>query len=138
MPLVLLDRDGVINEDSPAYIKCPSEWLPIPGSLEAISRLNRVGNRVAICTNQSGLARGLFTIEDLDAIHDAMRRALGGVGGHIDAIFYCPHAPEARCSCRKPEPGLLVRAMHELQARAMGIDQIFDDLAGAADWLANR
>ena len=178
MPLVLLDRDGVINEDSPAYIKRPSEWLPIPGSLEAISRLNRIGDSVAICTNQSGLARRLFTIKDLDAIHEAMRRALVPVGGHIDAIFYCPHAPEERCSCRKPEPGLLVRAMYELraapeqtayvgdsisdmqaalmarctpvlvrtgngaaselQARAMGIDQIFDDLAGAVDWLAIR
>jgi D-glycero-D-manno-heptose 1,7-bisphosphate phosphatase len=114
MPLVLLDRDGVINEDSPAYIKCPSEWSPIPGSLDAIARLNRTGRKVAICSNQAGVGRGLLSKEDLEAIHVAMRAALAQVGGHIDAIFCCTHAPDEHCTCRKPEPGLLVRAMREL------------------------
>jgi len=114
MSLVLLDRDGVINEDSPEYIRHPSQWSPIPGSLDAIARLNRTGSTVAICSNQSAVARGFMTIEDLDAIHETLRRALVEVGGHIDAIFCCTHAPDAHCSCRKPEPGLLLRAMREL------------------------
>jgi D-glycero-D-manno-heptose 1,7-bisphosphate phosphatase len=116
MSLVLLDRDGVINEDSPEYVRCPSDWLPIPGSLDAIARLNRVGYTVAICSNQSGVARGFLTVDDLFAIHETMRVALAGVGGHIDAIFCCTHAPDAGCSCRKPKPGLLMRAMKELNA----------------------
>jgi D-glycero-D-manno-heptose 1,7-bisphosphate phosphatase len=116
MSLVLLDRDGVINEDSSDYIKHPSEWLPIPGSLDAIARLNRTGHTVAICSNQSAVARGLMTTDDLDAIHEKLRTALSEVGGHIDGIFCCTHAPDAGCSCRKPEPGLLLRAMTELNA----------------------
>lgn len=116
MSLVLLDRDGVINEESPEYIKRPSEWLPIPGSLDAIARLNRTGCTVAICSNQSAVARGFMTIDDLDAIHETMRVALAEAGGHIDAIFCCTHAPDAHCGCRKPEPGLLLRAMAELNA----------------------
>jgi D-glycero-D-manno-heptose 1,7-bisphosphate phosphatase len=116
MSLVLLDRDGVINEDSPGYIRHPSEWSPIPGSLDAIARLNRAGSAVAICSNQSAVARGLMTIEDLDAIHKTMRQALVAFGGHIDVILCCTHAPDAHCSCRKPEPGLLLSAMRELDA----------------------
>ena len=111
--LVILDRDGVINEDSSAFIKSPAEWRPIPGSLEAIARLNRVGYQVVIATNQSGVGRGLFDIRTLTAIHQRMRQALAAVGGRIDAIFFCPHAPEAECACRKPAPGLF----HEIQER---------------------
>jgi D-glycero-D-manno-heptose 1,7-bisphosphate phosphatase len=104
---VILDRDGVINRDSPDYIKSPDEWIPIPGSLEAIARLNHAGFTVVVATNQSGVGRGLFTINDLNAIHEKFQRALDRVGGHVDGIFFCPHTPEARCGCRKPEPGLL-------------------------------
>jgi len=114
MSLVLLDRDGVINEDSPNYIKRASEWLPIDGSLEAIARLNRAGSRVAICSNQSGVARGDLSVEDLHDIHEAMRIRLAEAGGHIDAIFCCIHGPDDQCDCRKPAPGLLKRAMTEL------------------------
>jgi D-glycero-D-manno-heptose 1,7-bisphosphate phosphatase len=114
MSLVLLDRDGVINEDSPDYIKRASEWLPIPGSLQAIARLNRAGSKVAICSNQAGVARGVLSIEDLHEIHDAMRIRLAEAGGHIDAIFCCIHGPDDQCDCRKPAPGLLRRAMAEL------------------------
>jgi len=117
MSLVLLDRDGVINEDSPTYIKRPSEWLPIPGSLEAIARLHRAGRSVAICSNQAGVARGLFSQADLDAIHGCMLAAMARVGGHINGIFCCTHTPEQRCSCRKPAPGLLTRAMRDLMAK---------------------
>lgn len=116
MKLVILDRDGVINHDSTSYIKSPEEWKPIPGSLEAIALLNQAGYRVVVATNQSGVGRGLFDMATLNAIHDKMHRALGLVGGHIDGIFYCPHAQDANCGCRKPKPGLL-----EEIARRFGI-----------------
>lgn len=107
MKLVILDRDGVINYDSPSHIKSPEEWKPIPGSLEAIARLSQADFRVAVATNQSGVGRGLFEMATLNAIHDRMHRAVGLAGGRIDAVFYCPHAQEANCTCRKPKPGLL-------------------------------
>ncbi|HEY7657697.1 MAG TPA: D-glycero-beta-D-manno-heptose 1,7-bisphosphate 7-phosphatase [Burkholderiales bacterium] len=107
MKLVILDRDGVINYDSPSYIKGPDEWKPIPRSLDAIARLTQGDYRVVVATNQSGVGRGLFDMATLNAIHDKMHRAVGQAGGRIDAVFYCPHAMEANCSCRKPKPGLL-------------------------------
>ncbi len=107
MKLVILDRDGVINQDSVNFIKNPDEWIPIPGSLEAIALLNQSGFRVALATNQSGIARGLFDMVTLNAIHDKMHRALALVGGRIDAMFYCPHAAEDHCECRKPKTGMI-------------------------------
>ncbi len=106
MKLIVLDRDGVINEDSDAYIKSPEEWIPIAGSLEAIARLNRHGYRVVVATNQSGVARGLFTLDTLARIHRRMLEAVRDKGGEIDAIFFCPHGPDDQCRCRKPAPGL--------------------------------
>ncbi len=106
MQLVILDRDGVINHDSDHYIKSPEEWKPIPGSLEAIARLNQAGYRVVVATNQSGLARGLFDMATLNAIHQKMIDALAHHGGVLDAIFFCPHSNEARCNCRKPATGM--------------------------------
>ncbi|CAI8814902.1 D-glycero-beta-D-manno-heptose 1,7-bisphosphate 7-phosphatase [Methylocaldum szegediense] len=103
---VILDRDGVINEDSDAYIKSPDEWLPIPGSLEAIALLTQQGYRTVVLTNQSGIARGLFDLSTLDRIHDKMRAAVEATGGRIDDVFVCPHGPEDGCACRKPKPGL--------------------------------
>lgn len=105
--LVILDRDGVINEDSDDYIKSEDEWIPIPGSLEAIARLNHAGTLVAVASNQSGIGRGLFTPIDLNQMHAKLQRLLARFGGHVDGIFFCPHTPEAHCSCRKPAPGLL-------------------------------
>ena len=107
MKLVILDRDGVINYDSPSYIKSPDEWKPIPRSLDAIARLTQADYRVVVATNQAGVGRGLFEMATLNAIHDKMHRAVGQAGGRIDAVFYCPHAMEANCGCRKPKPGLL-------------------------------
>jgi len=104
---VILDRDGVINVDSDAYIKSPDEWIPIPGSLEAIARLNQAGYRIVIATNQSGIGRGLFDMATLNAMHVKMNRAAAAVGGRIDAVFFCPHTSEDQCECRKPKPGLL-------------------------------
>jgi D-glycero-D-manno-heptose 1,7-bisphosphate phosphatase len=107
MKLVVLDRDGVINHDSSAYIKSPAEWRALPGSLEAIARLRKGGWRVAVATNQAGVGRGLFDMATLGAIHSRMTAAVAAAGGHLDAIFFCPHAPEAQCGCRKPRPGML-------------------------------
>lgn len=106
--LILLDRDGVINEDTPNYIKTPEEWIPIRGSLEAIAALNQAGHRVIVVTNQSGIGRKLYHPADLAEIHAHMQRSLSVLGGHIDAIFYCPHHPDAQCACRKPKPGMLL------------------------------
>jgi D-glycero-D-manno-heptose 1,7-bisphosphate phosphatase len=107
MKLIILDRDGTINEDRDDFVKSPEEWLPIPGSLEAIARLNHAGWHTVIATNQSGLARGLLDIATLNAIHAKMNRALAELGGRIDAVFFCPHGPDDGCTCRKPLPGLL-------------------------------
>ena len=106
MKLIILDRDGVINVDSPDYIKHPDEWHAIPGSLQAIARLYQAGWRVAIASNQSGLARGLFDISALTAIHQKLRKELTQLGGAVDSIFVCPHGPDENCLCRKPLPGL--------------------------------
>ena len=106
MKLVILDRDGTINEDSADFVKSPSEWQPLPGALEAIARLNHAGWHVVVATNQSGLGRGLFDVASLNAMHAKMHTMLAAVGGRVDAIFYCPHAPDEGCRCRKPEPGL--------------------------------
>ena len=106
MALIILDRDGVINEDSDDYIKSPAEWQPIVGSLEAIAKLSQNGYKIVVVTNQSGLGRNLFTIEALNAIHMKMNTHLAQFGGVIDALFFCPHIPEDNCNCRKPKPGL--------------------------------
>jgi len=106
MALIILDRDGVINEDSDDYIKSPDEWHAIPGSLQAITKLSQNGYQIVIATNQSGIGRKLFNIETLNAIHMKMKTQLAEFGGVIDAIFFCPHLPKNECSCRKPKPGL--------------------------------
>ncbi len=106
MKLVILDRDGTINADSNEYIKSFDEWMPLPGALEAIARLNHAGWHVVVATNQSGLGRGLFDVASLNAMHTKMHKLLAAVGGRIDAVFYCPHTPDDGCHCRKPAPGL--------------------------------
>jgi len=106
MKLIVLDRDGVINFDSDLFIKSPKEWLPIPGSLEAIARLNQAGYRVVVATNQSGIGRGLFDMATLNAIHDKMHKAALTVGARIDAVFFCPHTNKNNCACRKPKSGM--------------------------------
>ena len=107
MNLVILDRDGVINYDSDQFIKKPEEWKPIPGSLEAIARLNQAGYRVVVANNQSGIGRGLLDMAMLNAIHDKMHKACALAGARIDAVFFCPHASESDCACRKPRSGML-------------------------------
>jgi D-glycero-D-manno-heptose 1,7-bisphosphate phosphatase len=128
MKLVILDRDGVINYDSDAYIRSPEEWKPIPGSLEAIVKLNQAGYRVVLATNQSGIGRGLFEMATLNAIHDKLHRALGQLGGRIDAIFFCPHAQEDACNCRKPKPGLYEEIGHRLNISLKDVPSVGDAL----------
>lgn len=117
MKLVILDRDGTINEDSADFVKSPGEWQPLPGALEAIAKLNHAGWHVVVVTNQSGLGRGLFDVAALNAMHAKMHSMLAAVGGRVDAIFYCPHTADDNCRCRKPEPGLF-----EQIAERYGID----------------
>ena len=128
MKLVILDRDGTINQDSDQYIKSPAEWKPIPGSLEAIARLTQGGWRIAVATNQSGLSRGLFDMATLNAIHAEMHRAVAQAGGRIDAIFFCPHAADSNCECRKPKPGLLREIGTRYDMELKGVPVIGDAL----------
>ncbi|OJZ19744.1 MAG: D-glycero-beta-D-manno-heptose-1,7-bisphosphate 7-phosphatase [Thiobacillus sp. 65-29] len=128
MKLIILDRDGVINFGSDQYIKSPDEWRPIPGSLEAIARLTREGWRVVVATNQSGLARGLFEMATLNAIHAKMHKAVAQAGGRIEAVFYCPHAAESECDCRKPKPGLFNEIATRYGRDLAGVPAVGDSL----------
>ncbi len=128
MKLVILDRDGVINFDSDAFIKSPDEWKPIPGSLEAIARLNHAGYRVVVCSNQSGVGRGLLDMAALNAINDKMYKALAQLGGRIDALFYCPHPAEANCACRKPKPGMFEDIAQRFNTDLAGVPSVGDSL----------
>jgi len=126
--LIVLDRDGVINQDSDLYIKSPDEWIPLPGSLEAIARLNQWGWRVVVCTNQSGIGRGLFGMDTLNAIHDKMIKAAAHAGGSIDAVFFCPHTNADACDCRKPKAGMLREIAARYNTDMAGVPVIGDSL----------
>ena len=128
LKLIVLDRDGVINYDSTQFIKSPEEWRPIPGSLEAIARLNHAGFRVVIATNQSGIGRGLFDMATLNEIHEKMHKALAQAGGRIDAVFYCPHTADAQCECRKPRTGMLKEIGVRFGVDLAGVPCIGDSL----------
>ena len=114
MPLVLLDRDGVINENAADYVKTADEWRPIPGSIDAIAALKRAGFVVAVCTNQSAIGRGLMDERMLTDVHRHMRDVLSARGVALDGIYHCPHSPDDACACRKPKPDMLLRAMRDL------------------------
>lgn len=126
--LIILDRDGVINQDSDTFIKTPDEWIPIPGSLEAIARLNQADYRVVVATNQSGIARGMFNIMALNAIHQKMHAAAQSVGAEIDAVFFCPHSADDSCDCRKPQPGMLHTIAKRFDVSLRGLPMIGDSL----------
>jgi len=128
MKLIVLDRDGVINHDSAAYIKSPAEWRPIAGSLAAIAQLNQVGFHVIVTTNQSGIGRGFFDMATLNAIHDKMHKALAQAGARVDAIYFCPHAAADNCSCRKPKPGMLQDIAHRLNTPMAEVTVVGDSL----------
>jgi D-glycero-D-manno-heptose 1,7-bisphosphate phosphatase len=126
--LVILDRDGTINQDSDDFIKSPEEWIPLPGALEAIARLNHAGWQVVVASNQSGLGRGLFDMATLNAMHAKMNKHLSAVGGRIDAVFFCPHGPEDKCPCRKPLPGLFEQIAERLGMDLKGTHVVGDSL----------
>ena len=126
MKLIVLDRDGVINHDSAAYIKSPAEWRPIAGSLSAIARLNQAGFHVVVATNQSGIGRGFFDMATLNAIHSRMHEALAQAGARVDAIFFCPHTEEDRCRCRKPRAGMLENIAHRFNTSLAGVPLVGD------------
>jgi D-glycero-D-manno-heptose 1,7-bisphosphate phosphatase len=128
MKLIILDRDGVINLDSDHFIKSPDEWQPIAGSLEAIARLNQAGYRVVVATNQSGVGRGLFDMAMLNAIHAKMHKAVARVGGRIDAVFYCPHAADAKCACRKPLAGMYLEIAERYDTALVDVPTVGDSL----------
>ena len=122
MPFIILDRDGVINYDSDEYIKSPDEWIPIPGSLKAIAKLNQAGFKIVIATNQSGIARGLYSLKTLNEIHEKLKSSVRAEGGEIEAIFFCPHHPDDGCGCRKPKPGMLYDIEKQFSVR---LDETF-------------
>lgn len=128
MRLVILDRDGVINEDSDDYIKSPEEYVPIPGSLEAIARLKKAGFTVVVATNQSGIGRGYFDLDTLEAMHNKLKMLLAEREGSVDGIFYCPHTPEDNCDCRKPAPGLYHQISQHFNIKLTGVPVIGDSL----------
>ncbi len=143
MKLIILDRDGVINRDSDAFVKSPEEWVALPDSLEAIARLSQSGWTVAIATNQSGLARGLFDMNTLNAIHAKLHREVAALGGDVDAIFLCPHGPDDGCVCRKPLPGMMHDIARRYDISLAGVPAVGDSLrdlqasaqAGCTPWL---
>jgi D-glycero-D-manno-heptose 1,7-bisphosphate phosphatase len=128
MKLAILDRDGVINYDSPEFVKNPNEWVALPGSLEAMARLSQAGWRVVIASNQSGIGRGLFSMDALNAIHAKLRRELAQAGGVLDAIFMCPHTPDDHCLCRKPSPGLFHDIARRYDLNLCNVPAIGDSL----------
>lgn len=135
MKLIVLDRDGVINYDSAEFIKSPDEWKPIPGSLEAIARLTQLGYHIVVATNQSGVGRGLFDMDVLNAIHDKMNKAVLQAGGRIDAVFFCPHTNMDKCDCRKPRPGMLLDIANRFNRDMQDVPVVGDalrDLQAAA------
>ncbi len=115
--LVILGRDGILNDFRDDHVKAPDEWFPIPGALEAVARLNHAGWHTVVATNQSGIGRGMIDMAAVNAVHAHMYKSLMAVGGRVDAVFFCPHTPEDNCDCRKPKPGL----MHDI-AKRYGIE----------------
>lgn len=129
MKLLILDRDGVINHDSDAYIKSVAEWLPLPGAIEAIAQLHQAGWTVAVATNQSGLARGYYDLATLDAMHERLRSLVAEQGGEVGLIVHCPHGPDDHCTCRKPRPGLLQTIAAHYDVSLAGVWFVGDSLS---------
>ena len=128
-PLIILDRDGIINQDSLEYIKSPDEFIVLPGSCDAIARLTAAGYRVAVATNQSGLSRGYYDDNQLARIHQKMKDLVQKAGGHIDYILHCPHMPDGGCSCRKPQPGMLLAISQHFGVSLSGVAFVGDRIS---------
>jgi D-glycero-D-manno-heptose 1,7-bisphosphate phosphatase len=129
--LVILDRDGTINQDRDDYVKTVDEWIPLPGAIDAMARLHHAGWHVVIATNQSGLGRGLFDVATLNQMHDKLNKLLSKAGGRVDAIFYCPHTPDEHCHCRKPLPGLFEQIAERFGVQMTEVHAVGDSLRDA-------
>ena len=127
-PLLILDRDGVINQDSAEFVKTVDEWIPLPGSIDAIARLSQAGFRIAVASNQSGLARGLFNKNTLESMHTKLRGLVSDAGGKVDLIVICPHGPDDGCDCRKPLPGLYRQVAEYFDTTLNGVPVVGDSL----------
>lgn len=125
MKLIILDRDGVINYESRDFIKSPDEWQPLPGSLEAIAELTKAGYTIVVATNQSGVGRGYFSVDALEAIHNKLITAVDKLGGKIHEIYFCPHTPQDNCNCRKPKAGMFEQIAQELNIDISTIRPVF-------------
>lgn len=125
---IVLDRDGVINRDADDFIKSVAEWVPLPGSIEAIAKLSQAGYNLVVATNQSGLGRGLFDLDDLEAMHRKMENLIQDAGGNLAGIFYCPHTPQDNCNCRKPRSGLFDSIEVEFACDLSGAYAVGDSL----------
>ncbi|MBY4594474.1 D-glycero-beta-D-manno-heptose 1,7-bisphosphate 7-phosphatase [Ottowia caeni] len=128
MKIVIVDRDGTINVEREGYIQTPEEWEPLPGSLDAIARLNHAGFHVVIAANMPGLGRGLFDVSALNAIHARMNKQLSAVGGRVEAVFFCPHAPDEGCNCRKPLPGLFLQIGERYKVDLKNVHAVGDSI----------
>ncbi|MDK4688069.1 D-glycero-beta-D-manno-heptose 1,7-bisphosphate 7-phosphatase [Kingella negevensis] len=128
MKLIILDRDGVINHDSDQFIKSPDEWLPIAGSMDAIAFLTQAGYTIAVATNQSGIARGYFTVQTLNEMHTKMHKLIRQAGGEISGVWFCPHAADSKCDCRKPKSGMILDILDRFQAEASETYLVGDSL----------
>ena len=128
MKLVILDRDGVINQDRDDFVKNTMEWQPLPRSCDAIANLTQAGWHVVVATNQSGIGRGLFDMHALNSMHEKMHRLVNQAGGRIDAVVFCPHMADDNCRCRKPEPGMVEEIMERFNVRGEGLPLIGDSL----------
>ncbi len=123
--LIILDRDGVINQDSDQFIKSEAEFIPLPGSLQAIARLYKAGYKVIVATNQSGIYRSLFSLDTLYAMHNKLQRLLAPLGGKIEAFYFCPHGPDDGCNCRKPLPGMIRKIAQDYQISADELSEVY-------------
>ena len=128
MKLIILDRDGVINHDRDDFVKSADEWIPLTGSLDAIAFLTQAGYTIAVATNQSGIGRGLFTMQELSEMHQKMHKLVQQAGGQIDGICFCPHTAASQCQCRKPEPGMVLDSINRFSAKANEVYMVGDSL----------
>ncbi len=136
LKLVILGRDGILNQFREGHVTAPEEWVPVPGALEAVARLNHAGWHVVVATNQSGIGRGMIDMSAVNAVHAHMNRELQRVGGRLDAIFLCPHTPEDDCACRKPRPGMPLEIGRRYGVGLAQVPMVGDtarDLMAAAD-----
>ena len=128
VPLVILGRDGILNEFREGHVTEPEEWVPVPGALEAVARINHAGWHTVVATNQSGIGRGMIDMSAVNAVHARMHQLLQAQGGRIDAVFFCPHTPEDGCDCRKPLPGLMLDIGRRYGIGLQGVPMVGDTL----------